>query len=528
MTCQWWKTSVFYQIYPRSFLDSNGDGVGDLDGIAATLDYLNDGTPDSLGIDAIWLNPIHPSPNYDWGYDVSDYFAVHPELGDLDSFDRLLSEAHRRNIRVILDLVPNHTSHQHPWFGESRSSRTALRRNWYIWAKGKDHRPPNNWESAFNGSAWTYDSVTAEWYMHSFLPEQPDLNYRTPEVTAAMQQVMRFWLDRGVDGFRLDAVARLSKDPDLKDNPEHDGQGETTYRSQLGIRVNLYCHDRPEVHDILRAFRKVSDDYPERVLVGEVWPREFSSLADYLRPDELHLAFDFRLLKCPFSARAFADVVNDSERLLGQMGWPTWTLSNHDFPRHISRYEAGPATEARARLAAMMLLTLRGTPFLYYGEEIGMRQLEVPAALRRDRMGRDGCRTPMQWSSAANGGFTRPGVTPWLPCGDYRTTNVADQLRDPRSMLSFYRRMIWFRKKSKALTTGAYRHFDARADDLFAYYRVCGNESLLIVLNFADVPRAIDLPQGRILLSTDSDRAVESSKRGFRLNANEGVIIAVE
>lgn len=335
MAREWWQDAVFYQIYPRSFADTNGDGIGDLDGITAHLDYLNDGLTDrsgaSLGIDAIWLSPINPSPLKDWGYDVSDYCDVHPDLGTLASFDRLIAEAHRRNIRIVLDLVPNHTSNQHLWFLESRSSRTNPKRDWYLWRRGRNGGPPNNWKSTFGGSAWEFDAASGEWYLHSFLREQPDLNFRNPEVVEAMHNVIRFWLDRGVDGFRVDVIAQMIKDAQFRDNPEVPNDRQLTQLERLAYEQR-FSSDQPEVHDIIRGFRRVLDSYPARMMVGEVWPRDHGSLADYLRADELQQAFNFRFLFSPWKASAFRSRIEEVEALLGAEAWPTYTLSNHDFP----------------------------------------------------------------------------------------------------------------------------------------------------------------------------------------------------
>src|SRR6266851_9973635 len=449
MNMKWWQGAVFYQIYPRSWADSNGDGIGDLDGITAHLDYLNGG-PDSLGIDAIWLNPINPSPFKDWGYDVSDYCGAHQDYGDVAAFDRLVSEAHRRGIRVIVDLVPNHTSDQHPWFIESRSSKSNPKRDWYIWVPGTRDKVPNNWQSTFGGPAWKFDERSEAWYLHIFLEEQPDLNYRNREVVEAMHDVLRFWLDRGADGFRIDVVAGLIKDAQLRDNRiRATADPEIPWYAQ-GSQDPLYSNDRPEVHDIIRGFRRVSDSYDsrardERVLVGETWPRRQEHLADYLRPDELHLGFNFRFLLARYEASRFRPAIEQTEKSFGPSAWPTWTLSNHDFMRHLSRYSGDGDGEARARVAAVMIMGLRGTPFIYYGEEIGMRELKVPGDRKRDPMGRDGCRTPMQWSDSHHGGFSE-AADPWLPCGDFKSINVAKQMNDPRSMLSLYRRLIRLRK----------------------------------------------------------------------------------
>src|SRR5271167_4438947 len=500
MALQWWQRAVFYQIYPRSFADSNGDGIGDLDGVTAHLDYL-----ESLGIDAIWLNPINPSPLDDWGYDVSDYCGIHPELGDLAAFDRLAAEAHRRGIRVIVDLVPNHTSNQHPWFVESRASRTNPKRDWYVWIPGTPDRAPSNWESYFGGSAWKYDDATASWYLHTFLEQQPDLNYRNPEVVEAIHGVIRFWLERGADGFRIDVVQGLIKDDQLRDNPLRARHDPDIPWYAEGSQDPLYSSDRPEIHEIIRGMRRVSDSYDHRMLVGETWPREQERLADYLRPDELQLGFNFRFLLARYDASRFRAAIELTEKSFGPGAWPTWTLSNHDFPRHISRYARGGDADARARLAAVLLLTMRGTPFIYYGEEIGMRDVEIPADRKRDPVGRDGCRTPMQWTGARNGGFTSAAAG-CLPLGECETINVAKQLGDASSMLSLYRRMIHLRKSSRALSGGSYRTEANAPEDCLVFHREAATQHLMVALNFSASPRRIEVPSASILLSTDSNR----------------------
>ena len=522
MALQWWQRAVFYQIYPRSFADSNGDGIGDLDGVTAHLDYLS-----ALGIDAIWLNPINPSPLDDWGYDVSDYCGIHPELGDLAAFDRLLAEAHRRGIRVIVDLVPNHTSNQHPWFIESRSSRSNPKRDWYIWVPGSPDREPNNWHSNFGGSAWKYDPTTASWYLHIFLEQQPDLNYRNPDVADAMHDVIRFWLDRGADGFRIDVVAGLIKDDELRDNPIRDATDPDIPWHVKGKQDPLHSHDRPEVHDVIRGFRQVSDSYQQRILVGETWPREHERLADYLRPDELQLAFNFRFLLAGYEARRFRSAIEQTERSFGPGAWPTWTLSNHDFSRHISRYSRDGDGEARSRVAAVMLFALRGTPFIYYGEEIGMRDAPIPADRKLDPVGRDGCRSPMQWSSdAPTGGFSTSANT-WLPCGDFKAVNVARQSNDPNSMLSLYRRLIQLRKSTPALVEGSYRVFEGAPQDCLVFHRDTPTQHIIVALNFTAEPRAINLKAGKILLSTIV-RSINASKSPLTLEPNEGVIVMLD
>jgi len=525
MASEWWRNAVFYQIYPRSFADSNRDGIGDLDGITEHLDYLNDGTDKSLGIDAIWLSPINPSPLKDWGYDVSDYCDVHPDLGDLPAFDRMIREARRRGIRIILDLVPNHTSDQHRWFRESRSSRTDPKRDWYIWKPGTPDRTPNNWVSIFGGPAWKWDDATREWYLHLFLEGQPDLNCRNPAVVAAMHDVIRFWLDRGGAGYRIDVIHGLIKDAQFRDNPP---MVKVEWGEQTDVALqqkHVYDSDRPEVHEVIRGFRRVLDEFDDRVFVGEVWPQSNLSLAQYLRPDELQLAFNFRFLFCPWEASRFRKQVQEIERILPPGSWPTWTLSNHDFPRHITRHARGASTAARARLAAVMLLGLRGTPFLYYGEEIGMPNVEIDRSRWLDPVGRDGCRTPMQWSDTPGGGFTA-GNTPWLPLGDCSAVNVARQMNDPHSMLSFYRRAIRARRSSPALTAGTIRVIDTAPADCLVFVREASGDRAMVGLNFTGEPREIEVLSGKILLSSDFARDPATTKAGkFRLLPNEAIIV---
>ncbi|HUA35717.1 MAG TPA: alpha-amylase family glycosyl hydrolase [Candidatus Binataceae bacterium] len=526
MALKWWQRAVFYQIYPRSFADSNGDGIGDLDGITARLDYLNDGTPRSLGIDAIWLNPINPSPLRDWGYDVSDYCGIHPDLGDMASFDRLLREAHRRGIRVIVDLVPNHTSDQHPWFVQARASRSNPQHDWYIWKDGTPDRAPNNWQSSFGGPAWKFDERTREYYLHLFLDQQPDLNYRNREVVAAMHDVLKFWLDRGADGFRIDVVAQMVKDAQFRDNPMRTEPDPDIPWYAAGTQIPLHSTDQPEVHDVIRGFRRVSDSFEDRVLVGETWPIEQTGLADYLRADELHLAFNFRFVLARYMASRFRDAIATTHRTFGAAAWPTWTLSNHDFPRHITRYARGGDAQSRARVAVTMLMTLRGTPFIYYGEEIGMPDAKVAAERKRDPVGRDGCRSPMQWSDAANGGFSFAAET-WLPSGDYRTVNVEQQMNDDRSMLSLYRRLIRMRRELPALNEGGFRLEASAPDECLVFHREAPGQHLLIALNFVAEPRTISA-SGRIIFSTDASRAGEKIAGGCQLSGDEAVIVELD
>ena len=408
MTDPWWKSAILYQVYPRSFQDSDGDGVGDLRGITARLPYLAE-----LGVDALWLSPVFVSPMADFGYDVSDYTAIDPLFGSMADFDALLHAAHARGLKVLLDFVPNHTSDQHPWFRESRASRTNAKRDWYIWRDGAPGGgPPNNWLSEFGGSAWEYDELTGQYYYHAFLSAQPDLNWRNPAVRAAMHDVMRFWLGRGVDGFRVDVIWHLIKDAAFRDNPPNPDfrAGDPPHRRQMP----LYSADRPEVHELIRELRGVVDEFPARLLIGEIY-LPLDRLVTYYGRElgGVHLPFNFSLLEAPWNARAVADLIDRYEALLPPGAWPNWVLGNHDRPRVASRIG-----QAQARIAAMLLLTLRGTPTLYYGDEIGLPQVPIPADRIRDPfernvpgLGRDGCRTPMQWDASPGAGFSsrRPG-----------------------------------------------------------------------------------------------------------------------
>ncbi len=513
----WWKHGVIYQIYPRSFQDSNGDGIGDLRGILARLDHLNDGTDRSLGIDAIWLSPFYRSPMADFGYDVSDHRDVDPIFGTLADFDRLLAAAHERGIRVLVDLVPNHTSDQHPWFVESRSSRADPRRDWYVWADpARGGGPPNNWRSSFPrvGRAWTLDPRTGQYYLHHFLPQQPDLNWWNPRVRQATDVVLRFWLDRGVDGFRVDVAHGLLSDQALRSNP----------RFTLGGRRRRRDVDLEEVHEIHRAWRKTLDEYEDRMAVGEVFLTDLRRLVRYYgKDDELQLSFNFMFLSQPWSGTRFRRAVERYEALLPPHAWPDHTLSNHDRPRAASRY--GPRNAATA---ALMLLTLRGTPFLYYGEEIGMTDVPIHRERLVDIDGRDPERTPMQWDGSPNAGFT--SGEPWLPIGqEADRVNVAAQRDDPRSLFSFYRRVIRTRRRSAALRSGTYRSLPA-APGVFAYMRERDGERLAVALNFTDGQRDYTLPwsgsRGRVVHSTRSDRDGAAAGSWLRLGPNEGVLLS--
>jgi alpha-glucosidase len=537
----WWKRGVIYQIYPRSFQDSDGDGIGDLGGIRRRLDHLC-----WLGVDALWISPIYPSPMADFGYDVADYRGVDPIFGTLADFDRLLAEAHARGLKVILDFVPNHTSDRHPWFVESRSTRTNLKRDWYIWRDpAPDGGPPNNWLANFGGSGWEFDPVTGQYYYHAFLKQQPDLNWRNPEVRHAMHDVLRFWLDRGVDGFRVDVIWHLIKDDRFRDNPPNPAW--QPHQPSIDRLLQRYSCDRPEIHQVVAEMRAVLDAYPERVLIGEIYLPIERLVAYYGRDMEgAHLPFNFQLIFATWRAPEIARIVAEYEAALPAGGWPNWVLGNHDQTRIATRVGA-----AQARVAAMLLLTLRGTPTLYYGEEIGMEDVPIPPDRVQDPwernepglgLGRDPMRTPMPWDGSAHGGFTTG--TPWLPLNtDRATRNVAAMKADPWSILTLYRRLIALRRERAALHAGSYVPVRSEGtDEVFAFERragdsAAGGERLLVALNFShasqvlrrrsdDLPAAGAAAGARILLSTALDRedeAVVGSELALR--PFEGVIV---
>jgi len=535
----WWQSAVFYQIYPWSFQDSNDDGIGDLRGIRSRLDYLRNGTSASLGVDAIWLSPIYPSPMRDFGYDVTDYLNVDPRFGTLTDFDDLLRDAHHRGIRVIMDLVLNHTSDQHKWFLESRASRHSPKRDWYCWADGNTFgRRPNNWNARFGGSSWTWDPGRRQYYLHSFLKEQPDLNWQHPPVRAAMWDIVRFWLDRGVDGFRLDAINWLGKDMRWPDNPVRFGLRGYTRQH------HLYDRDQEIAHQVMRELRHLVSAYPDVVLIGEAaadtpgGPGSFYGNDD----DELHLVFDFRLMKSPWRADWFRRFLSEHVPAIPQGGWPTIVFSNHDQPRHIDRYGAGGDAQARARAAALLLLTMPGTPFVYYGEELGMRNGRLRYRDLRDpytkrfwpfRPGRDPARTPMQWDASSHAGFTTS--RPWLPVApDYRRLNVAQEVGDPRSLWSLYRQLIQLRQLSPALSCGECRLIEGTPRDCLLFHREAPTgegtiERMLVAVNFSDRTCQFSLPagslQGHVLLSTDPTSGEAWNPGHIQLRPNEGLLV---
>jgi alpha-glucosidase len=526
----WWQTGVVYQVYPRSFQDSNGDGIGDLPGVIQRLDYLQ-----WLGVDAIWLSPFYPSPMADFGYDVTDYCDVDPIFGTLADFDALLAAAHARNLRVIIDWVPNHTSDQHPWFIESRASRDNPRRDWYYWRDARaDGSPPNNWLSEFGGSAWEWDEATRQFYYHAYLRQQPDLNWRNPEVQATMLDTLRFWLDRGVDGVRVDALRQVMKDPVWRDNPANPDF--TPDMNPYSSLLPVYSADHIDNHELVRMVRAVLDEYPERLLIGELY-LPFERLAAYYGADGsgVHLPTNMHLIRADWDARHVAALIDAYEAALPDHGWPNWVLGNHDRHRVASRVGA-----AQARVAALLLLTLRGTPTLYYGDEIGMRDVPIPPERVQDPwernvpgigVGRDPERTPMQWNDTPNAGFCPDGVEPWLPLADdYRTVNVAAERADAGSVLSLYRQLLALRRREPALQLGSYRP-RAADGDILAYEREHAGRRLLVVLNLGALPRtwspADDPPHGRVLLSTRADRPDDHVDGVVELAWDEGVVMEV-
>jgi alpha-glucosidase len=616
---QWWQTGVIYQVYPRSFQDSGGDGVGDLPGITARLDYLV-----SLGIDALWISPFYPSPMADFGYDVSDYTNVDPIFGTLADFDELLHHAHARKLRVILDFVPNHTSDQHPWFLESKSSRTNPKRDWYLWhdpvpypnlAPGEDQRPtseqhPNNWMSNFGGSAWQWDEPTKQFYLHSFLREQPDLNWRNPQVRAAIYMAMRFWLDRGVDGFRMDVLWLLIKDAHFRNNPPnpdyHDGL------QAIASQLPVYTADQPETHKIVAEMRAVLDAYPDtfpasssasnsssesnslfsnnsvptsnssatinsstmsnssttiglssrsaakgsvfspaqaptpsaRVLIGEIYlplPElvRYYGLPEHTGTPNLsgaNLPFNFHLIQTAWQAGAIAEVIQKYEALLPSGAWPNYVLGNHDQPRLATRI--GPQ---QARLAAMLLLTLRGTPTLYYGDELGMTdvpiapdQVQDPAEKNEPGKGRgrDPERSPMLWLPKPNAGFTTPEATPWLPLEqDWAAVNANVQSTQPRSMLNLYRKLLQFRRQHDTLHSGGIADIAAEGNILrFRRTGLPGGQStdFQLLFNLGSDPATTTCAPGTIVLTTILDGEGSSSEATLTLESGEGVLIALD
>jgi alpha-glucosidase len=515
----WWRRGVLYQVYPRSFQDSDGDGVGDLAGVRRRLGHLR-----ALGVDGVWLSPFYRSPMADFGYDVADHRDVDPLFGTLADFDALVADAHRLGLRVVQDYVPNHTSSEHPWFADPE------RRDWYLWRPGPPERPPTNWVSVFGGSAWTHDAGRDAWYHHAYLPEQPDLDWRNPEVRAAMLGVLRFWMARGADGFRIDALRQLIKDDRLRDNPPNPAwtPGEDPYHAL----TPEFTTDRPEVLELVALMRAAVDAAGgERVLVGELYLPIERLVAYYAAG--LDLPANFHLLTTPWRPEAIAGLVERYEAALPPGAWPNWVLGNHDRPRVASRLGA-----AQARVAAMLLLTLRGTPTLYYGDELGLVDVPVAPDAVQDPwerrvpgrgLGRDPVRTPMPWDGGPHAGFCPPEASPWLPLGEHNAArHAAGQARAPGSMLALHRRLLAARRATPALALGAYRTV-AAAGDTLAWLREHDGRRVLVALNLGAAPQALALPApGRVLVATDPARDGAAVRGELRLAADEGVVAALD
>lgn len=491
----WWRDGIIYQIYPRSFADSNNDGIGDLPGIISQLDYLA-----NLGVDALWLSPIYPSPDVDFGYDVADYTAINPKFGTMKDFEQLVKAAKKRNIHIILDLVLNHTSDQHPWFIDSKKSKDNPYHDWYLWQDPLPNGdPPNNWQAIFGGPAWEFDPDLGQYYYHMFFKEQPDLNWRNPQVRTAMLDVFRFWLKKGVDGFRLDVFNAYFKDPQLKDNP-----------TQFGIRAfdrqkHIYDVSQPEMYPLLNEIRGIMDTRKETYVVGETFLADPQQTASYCGDNKLHAAFNFDFAENRWHPTRFLRSAQKWYEALSEDAWPNNFLSNHDMPRTATRYCFGE-DDRRAKVAAAMLLTIKGTPFIYYGEEIGLRDISI----RRKQdvkdpvgktfwplyKGRDGCRAPMQWNATVNAGFST--ADPWLPVHDnFPERNVEAQSADPSSLLNFFKQLIQVRKAEPALQRGDFSPLVEEPKHLMAFFRTHQGDQVLVVLNFSSRELIFDLPDGK-------------------------------
>ncbi|MEI6948780.1 alpha-amylase family glycosyl hydrolase [Paraflavisolibacter sp. H34] len=527
----WWQTGIIYEVYLRSFQDSTGNGIGDLRGLLGRLDYLQ-----WLGVTAVWVTPFYPSPMKDLGYDVSDYTGVDPAFGTMADMDELLAELHRRGMKLIIDFVPNHTSDQHAWFRESRSSRDNPKRDWYIWKDPKPGGgPPNNWLSVLGGSAWEWDESTGQYYYHAFLKEQPDLNYRNPEVMEAVLDAMRFWLDKGVDGVRIDVMWHMAKDEKFRDNPLNpDFKPEMPDCDRL---LQLFSCDQPEVQELVARFRDLLDQYHERVMLGELYLPVHRILPYYGVGDKgAHLPGNFQMLLLPWTVDKLGIAVDQFEAALPDSAWPNWVLGNHDRPRLVDRAGVG-----QARVAALLLLTLRGTPILYYGDEIGMHNVDIPKEEWQDpqglnmpdkNMSRDPQRTPMQWDSSENAGFTTG--KPWLRMAeDARRNNVTAQQAEKDSLLCFYQRLIRLRQGEPALVLGDYYPVPTEDWSLLAYIRQKeGSVAFLVVLNLTDKPVTFcpqdGRVQGTVVLSTCNGSTAPQLKSGTVLRPHEGLLARLE
>jgi alpha-glucosidase len=527
-TFLWWRDGVIYQIYPRSFQDTSGNGLGDLNGIRERLGYLAD-----LGINAIWLSPIYPSPDVDFGYDVADYFSIDPRYGTMEEFHMLVEESHSKDIRVILDLVLNHTSDQHEWFQRSRSSIDDPYHDWYIWKDPKPGGgPPNNWQSVFGGSAWEFVPELGQYYLHMFYKQQPDVNWRNPEVRRTLLDVFRFWLEKDVDGFRLDVFNLYFKHPDLPDNPVNCGIRPFDWQK------HLYDVDQPDMFPLLKEIRELLDSYPERYAVGETFSYRPEVAAQYCTSQALHATFNFNLSRAPWKPARMLQVTMDWEKALDDEGWPTQVFNNHDVKRSTSRFGLGEDDE-RMKVAAALLLTLRGTPFMYYGEEIGMRNLRIPRREIKDPVGkyyspfykgRDGCRTPMQWNGERYAGFSKE--KPWLPVHpDYRFRNERHQSQDPDSLLNFYRSLLQLRRRKISLQKGIFLPLNHEPRSILAYIRQTKDQLILVALNFSRRPLRLALGKRlakanwQLLLSNKHEVVPEITSGLMALEPEEACIL---
>ncbi len=521
-----WGQKIIYQIYPRSFKDSNGDGVGDIQGIIEKLDYLKD-----LGIDAIWLSPIYPSPMNDFGYDISDYRDIDPIFGDLKTFDELIKRAHEVNIKVLMDFVPNHTSSEHPWFKESRSNKNNPKRDWYIWRPpGIDGGPPNNWVSQFGGSAWELDSTTNEFYLRTFDVSQPDLNWRNPDVVSEMLNTLRFWLDKGVDGFRVDVAYLLFKDALFRDEPIDPG-----YNPELNMPYDklshIYTKGLPETLDMLKTFNDVINEFGDKFMVCEIYTDKDELVKIYKAVNHVGFApLNFSFISIPWDARKQKDFLDEFDKLLGHNYFPTYVLGNHDQPRIASKLG-----DKSARAAGLLQLTLRGTPFIYYGEELGLKNIEVPVEKVRDPMalnmkdlafGRDPERGPMQWNNKEFAGFS--SSEPWLPIEkDYTSKNVDSEHTDPASFLNLYKKIIHLRKNLKSLQEGKYISLDFENENIVGFIRESENERALVLINFSSDEQSVKISDEKweIILSTYMDVLKKVVDIEILLRPSEGIIL---
>jgi glycosidase len=539
----WWKKAVFYQIYPRSFCDTTNNGIGDLQGIISKVKYLID-----LGIDAVWLSPFYPSPQEDFGYDITDFKSINPEYGTMEDFNELLETFHENGIKIIIDMVLNHTSQHHPWFIESKSSTSNPKRDWYVWKKGRGangRKIPNNWNAYVGGSAWGWDEGTREFYLHQFLPCQPDLNWRNPEVKQTMFEIMRFWLDKGVDGFRLDLIHTVYEDMKFRNNPRSRHLFPSYDYTDSLFQKPLYSRYQDETLELCIELRNLVQNYsPERVLVGEATgePRIFHPLYGDGEKQGLHLIFDLHFANQPFSAQKFQNSIFKSVKTLDKL-WPCYTFSNHDLVRMISRHGNN---EYKARLLGLLLLTLRGTPFIYQGEEIGMQQGKISRSMVKDPIarlrfwglplgyffGRDGCRTPMQWTDSLNAGFSPdPSTIPWLPVSsDLPIVNVDSQVEDRKSMLSFYKILLEVRRENKCLQSGQQQFFQVKNRNCLAFSRANENQKFIILLNFnkGKVIIAEDFSEAKRIFSTHFLNEQIPVSDSIDLKAFEGVIIEMK